>query len=53
MAKMTKAQARKRLLEARAKLMKVVNDCMDTTTKDNNDLYKMAGQLLAIRKRLK
>ena len=53
MAKMSKAVARKRLLEARTKILKVVNECMETSPRDNNDLFKMAGQLLAIRKRLK
>ena len=53
MANMTKATARKRLVEARAKIMRVLMECKDLPTRENNELYKIGNQILNIRNKIK
>ena len=53
MVKMSKAVARRRLMEARQKLMRVFNECFDLTPTDNGKLYKMSIELMKMRDKLK
>jgi len=50
---MSKAQARKRISEARAKILAVVTKCGHTSGPDDKKLYDMWSKLQAIEYRLK
>ena len=46
MAKMTKAQARKRVIEAGSKCMRTVSECQGLTNNQRNKLFKIGNELL-------
>jgi hypothetical protein len=50
---MTKAQARKRCIEAGSKLLRTVAECKTLTTSQRNKLYKSGNELLDIAMKLK
>ena len=53
MVRMSKAVARRRLMEARQKLIRVFNECFELSPTDNGKLYKMSHDLTIIIKKLK
>lgn len=53
MAKMTKAQARKRVIEAGSKLLRTVAECHHLTTAQRNKLFKMGNDLNDLAMKLK
>jgi hypothetical protein len=50
---MTKAQARKRCIEAGSKLLRTVAECKTLTTSQRNKLYKSGNELLDMAMKLK
>jgi len=51
--KMTKAQARKRCIEAGSKLLRTVAECPHLTTGQRNKLFKTGNELLDMAMKLK